>query len=163
MKYVFSPIVFLVLFWLALSGHYTILLLTLGAVSCVWVQLISKRMDIRDHEGYPIHLTPWRIILYWIWLLKEILVSTWAVSRMILSPRLSINPEVKQLPAEGMNEVEQTTYANSITLTPGTLTLNVENDELEIHTLRGDMLESLERGDMANRIRALEKKSNSRV
>ena len=54
--------------------------------------------------------------------------------------------------------MEKTIYANSITLTPGTLTLEVENDELEIHTLRGDMLESLERGDMANRIRVMETK-----
>ena len=71
---------------------------------------------------------------------------------------MNISPKVKRIAAEEMNEMEKTIYANSITLTPGTLTLEVENDELEIHTLRGDMLESLERGDMANRIRVMETK-----
>lgn len=158
MKFLFSPIVFLCLFWLALSGHYTTLLLVLGAACCIWIQLVSRRMDIIDHEGYPIHLVPWRIVLYWIWLIKEIIVSTWVVIRMILSPRMNISPKVKRISAQEMNEMEKTIYANSITLTPGTLTLEVENDELEIHTLRGDLLESLERGDMANRIRVMETK-----
>lgn len=155
MKFIFTPFLFLVLFWLALSGHYTTLLLVLGAASCIWIQLISKRMDIVDHEGYPIHLVPWRIALYLIWLIKEIIVSTWAVTRMILSPRRRVQPTVRRIPADGLSEMEKAIYANSITLTPGTLTIETDKDELEIHTLRGDMLESLERGDMAERIRGL--------
>ncbi len=161
MKFIFSPIVFLILFWLALSGHYTILVLSLGAVSCLWVQLISKRMDIIDHENVPVHLAPWRIVPYWIWLIKEILLSTWAVARMILSPRSSIDPKVIRLPVDGMTEMEKTIYANSITLTPGTLTIEVDQSELEIHTLRGDMLEPLIRGDMAKRVSQVEIKSGN--
>ena len=156
MKFVLSPIVFLALFWLAMSGHYTILILGLGALSCYWIQLISKRMDIIDHEGVPVHLTPWRIVPYWIWLIKEIVLSTWAVSKMILSPNSSISPTVIQLPISGMDDMEKTIYANSITLTPGTLTLEVDKSNIEVHTLRSDMLESLERGDMADRVRRLE-------
>ena len=52
--------------------------------------------------------------------------------------------------------MEKTIYANSITLTPGTLTLEVDKSNIEVHTLRSDMLESLERGDMADRVRRLE-------
>ncbi len=158
MKFIYSPIVFLVVFWLALSGHYTALILILGAGSCIWVQLISKRMDIVDHDSVPIHLIPLRIFIYWVWLIKEILLSTWAVSKLILAPNINLNQKVVHLPADEMSDMEKTVYANSITLTPGTLTLEVENSKLEIHTLRGDMLEPLERGDMSNRVRLLESK-----
>ncbi len=155
MFYRLSPIVPLALFWLALSGYYTALLLSLGVVSCIGVQLISKRMDIVNHEGHPIHLQPWRIVTYWVWLIKEIVLSTWSVSRMILAPKLTISPKVVRLPAHGMSDLQKVTYANSITLTPGTLTLDISQSELEIHSLRGKMLEPLERGEMADRVRKL--------
>ncbi len=118
------------------------------------------RMDIVDHEGYPIHLIPWQILTYWIWLIKEILLSSWAVGKMILTPRLKIHPRVARLPVGEMGEVLKATYANSITLTPGTLTLEVSPSEIEIHALQKDLLESLERGDMLNRIRKLESTSH---
>ncbi len=162
MKFLILPVTFLVLFWLALSGHYTGLLLTLGAVSCIWAALITRRMEIVDHEGYPIHLVPWRIITYWFWLSKEILVSTWAVSKMILAPEPKLHPKVALLPADEMSEMQQVIYANSITLTPGTLTLEVDDSGLEIHALRSEMLEMLERGDMANRVRPLESQKGSK-
>ena len=113
-------------------------------------------MKIVDDENYPIHLIPWRIIAYWSWLIKEIMLSTWAVSKMILSPKSRISPKVVWLPADDMSDIQKVIYANSITLTPGTLTIEVENSRLEIHTLRGDMLDPLERGDMADRVRKLE-------
>ena len=156
MKFLILPFCFLAVFWLTLSGHYTTLLLMLGAVSCLWVLRISHRMKIVDDENYPIHLIPWRIISYWSWLIKEIMLSTWAVSKMILSPKSRISPKVVWLPADDMSDIQKVIYANSITLTPGTLTIEVENSRLEIHTLRGDMLEPLERGDMADRVRKLE-------
>ena len=160
MGFIFSPIVFLILFWLALSGHYTTLLLILGAASCFWVLMISRRMGINAHEGKPIHLVSWRIVPYWIWLIKEILLSTWAVSRMILSPGSSVRPQLAKIPANNMSDLSKVTYANSITLTPGTLTIEAEGDELEIHTLRADMLEPLKRGEMADRVRKIERGHN---
>lgn len=156
MKFLILPFCFLAVFWLALSGHYTTLLLILGAVSCIWVLRISHRMKIVDHEDYPIHLIPWRIIFYWFWLIKEIMLSTWAVSKIILAPKSKISPKVVWLPTDDMSDMQKVIYANSITLTPGTLTIEAENSKLEIHTLRGDMLEPLERGDMADRVRKLE-------
>lgn len=156
MKFLILPFCFLAVFWLTLSGHYTTLLLILGAVSCIWVLRISHRMKIVDDEDYPIHLSPWRIIFYWFWLIKEIMLSTWAVSKIILAPKSRISPKVVWLPADEMSDMQKVIYANSITLTPGTLTIEAENSRLEIHTLRGDMLEPLERGDMADRVRKLE-------
>jgi len=159
MKFIFSPILLLVLFWLALSGHYTALLLALGAVSCVGVQLIAKRMQIIDHEGYPIHLISWRIVPYWIWLIKEILLSTMAVAKLILTPKDNLRQSVARLPATKMSDMEKSIYANSITLTPGTLTLEIDQSHIEVHTLRDDMLTMLQRGEMADRVRTLKNKS----
>ena len=155
MKYFITTIVFLAIFWLALSGHYTALLLCLGAFCCIWVGLISRRMDIVDLEGHQIRLVSLRIIPYFIWLAKEIIVSSVIVARMILSPKIKLNPAVERLPAEGMSDMEKVIYANSITLTPGTLTLEVSDSWLEVHTIRGDLLDSLRQGEMANRIRMI--------
>ena len=152
MKYIFSPIVFLGIFWLLLSGHYTILLLCLGAASCIWVTRISRRMDVADHKGHPIHLVSPRIIPYYLWLGKEIVVSSFVVARMILSSNKKLSPAVARFPVDGMNDMEKVIYANSITLTPGTLTLEVSNSSISVHTIQEDMLESLEKGVMSSRV-----------
>ena len=147
--------IFLSLFWLALSGHYTGLLLSLGAASCIWVTLIARRMDVVDHEGHPVQNVSLRILPYYIWLGKEVILSSIAVARMILSNGTRVNPEVIRLPVDGMSDMEKVIYANSITLTPGTLTIDVDGDWLEVHTVRSDLLEPLKRGVMADRVRQI--------
>lgn len=159
MKSILALLLFLLLFWLALSGHYTGLLLSLGLASCVWVTLIARRMDVIDHAGRPIQKWSLRILtkhfIYLIWLGKEIVLSSIAVGRMILTNGGRVNPEVINLSVEGMDDMEKVIYANSITLTPGTLTVDVEGDWLKVHTVRGDLLEPLKRGDMADRVRRI--------
>ena len=161
MKFIFLPLVFFSLFWLALSGHYTAIVLGLGAASCIWVALISKRMDIADHEGRPLQNISFRILAYYVWLGKEILVSSVILTRMILSPTVKLQPAVATLPTDDMNDLEKVIYANSITLTPGTLTIEVHDDALEVHTVRADLLEPLQRGVMADRIRRISNQTGS--
>jgi len=153
MRIIAVPLTFVGLFWLALSGHYVPLILAFGALSCALVCFIVSRMDIVDNEGRSIHLVSWRVIPYIAWLAKEIIVSSVTVARIALSPKLKLRPAVASVDAQGMKEVEKVNYANSITLTPGTLTLNVDDDSLLVHTVREDMLESLHSGEMANRIK----------
>ena len=148
-------IVSLVVFWLALSGHYVFLTLSLGTISCIGVILIAKRMGITTHQGVPIHRIPLKIVPYWIWLAVEIIKSSWTVGRTILSRDLNLSVEVDQLPVNGMSDFQKVLYANSITLTPGTLTLEVTEDTVEVHTIRSDMLESLREGTMSKKIRAI--------
>ena len=155
MKFTLILLVLLVLFWLALSGHYTGLLLALGAVSCVWVALIARRMGIVDHEGRPIQkVTPW-IFIYYVWLAWAIVMSSLAVARMILFRNDQVQPAVVRLSAAGMSDLEKVIYANSITLTPGTLTIDVKGDWLTVHSLHRDLVEPLERGVMADRVRQI--------
>jgi len=142
-------------FWLLLSGHYGALLLILGIVSCVVVVLIAHRMDIIDRESHPIHLTT-KIPQYCLWLIWEIVKANITVTKLIWNPQLSINPTVFRVKASQPSELGKVIYANSITLTPGTVSMNVENDEIEVHALTRELAEDLQSGVMDRRVAEME-------
>lgn len=147
----------LALTWLLLSGHYTPLLLVLGAVSVALIVWIARRMDVIDHEGQPIQLT-WRTPLYWGWLFKEIMRSNVYVASRILSPKLSISPQVIKVKAHEQTELGQVIYANSITLTPGTVSVRVIDGDIIVHALTRRTAASVACGEMDRRVQRLERK-----
>ena len=148
---------FLVLYalWLLLSGHYDPLLLGLGALSCAFVTWIAHRMDVVDREGHPIHLT-WRALIYWPWLFWQIVLSNIATARIILTPRMPIAPKVITVTTSQLDHLGQAIYGNSITLTPGTVTLNVRGNSMEVHCLAERFAEDLETGEMDRRSTRME-------
>jgi multicomponent Na+:H+ antiporter subunit E len=120
-----SALLALFLFWILLSGMFTPFLLAAGAGSALAVLIFAHRMDVVDHEGHPIHLG-WRALLsYWPWLLKEIVKSAWDVSRRILSPSLPISPTLVRFRPSQQTDMGLVIHANSITLTPGTIAVEV--------------------------------------
>jgi multicomponent Na+:H+ antiporter subunit E len=121
-------------FWLLLSGHYTPLLIGLGVASTVLVVYIAMRMDVVDHEGVPLHLGG-RFWLYLPWLMKEILVSNINVARIILDPKLPIDPALGPFRVSQTTDLGRVIHAQSITLTPGTVTTSVNGQDFEIHAL----------------------------
>ncbi len=147
----------LVLFavWLLLSGHYTPLLIGFGVGSCALTVYIAMRMDVADHEGVPID---WggRFLLYLPWLLKEILVANIRVAKVILSPRLPISPIMVVFRSTQKTDLGRVLYANSITLTPGTITTGVEGDQLEIHALTWQDVDGREEDEMDRRVSVVE-------
>ncbi len=147
----------LVLFalWLLLSGHYVPLLLGLGAISVLLVVTITLRMDVVDREGHPIHLSP-KALLYWPWLAWEIVKSNVDVARRILSPTLPISPTVIRLKASQKSELGKVIYSNSITLTPGTVSIDIDGDKIEVHALTREAAQALRTGDMDRRITRFE-------
>ena len=134
-------------FWLALSGHYTPLLLSFGVGSCALVVYLSTRMDVVDHEGVPYHLA-FRILAYLPWLLKEIFVANVVVAKIILDPKLPISPSMVVFHGSQDTDLGRVVYANSITLTPGTITTGVEGHEFQIHALTTADLETDEESQM---------------
>ena len=148
---------FLVLFalWLLLSGIYEPLLIVLGLVSCALVAWIAWRMDVIDHEGHPIHLT-WRAPLYFAWLGGEIVKSSIAVARIIIDPKLPISPRVITVQASQADELGHVIYANSITLTPGTVSIDVLGHSIEVHALTEASAADLETGEMDKRVVRME-------
>jgi multicomponent Na+:H+ antiporter subunit E len=137
-------------FWLALSGHYTPLLLGFGVGSVVLVVYLAHRMDVVDHEGLPIHISG-RFFLYLPWLMKEVFVANLEVAKIILDPKMPISPRMVVFHGSQQTDLGRVIYANSITLTPGTITTGVEGQEFQIHALRAADLETDEEQAMDRR------------
>lgn len=145
----------LFLFWVALSGHYTPMLLVAGGVSAVVCALAAVRMGIADQEGHPIHLLG-RFVTYLPWILREIAKSAWAVTKIIIDPALPISPTMTRVRASQKTSLGIVTYANSITLTPGTITTGVKGDVLTVHALVREGALDLESGSMDARVTQFE-------
>lgn len=151
--------IFLGILWLLLSGHFTVLLLGIGTVCVVLVVYLALRMDVVDHEGQPVHLKIRATIGYWAWLLKAIIVSNIDVCRRILSPSMPISPT--RISIRGLQETDlaRVIYANSITLTPGTVSMSIDDGVIDVHALTREGAADLEAGEMNRRIRSLEEES----
>jgi len=146
-----SLAVFLFAFWLGLSGHYTPMLVAIGAACAILCLLAALRMRIVDTEGHPIELFA-RAVTYIPWLAIEVAKSAWAVTRIILHPRLPISPTMTVVPASQRTTVGVATYANSITLTPGTITVGVDGKDLTVHALVREGALDLEADGMDRRV-----------
>ncbi len=141
--------------WLLMSGHYTALLLSLGGVSVVGVALLVLRMQLPDREGAAFHVVP-GLLSYLPWLVVEVLRSNMAVARVILSPRLPIRPRLVDFQGHQTTDLGRFIYANSITLTPGTITVRLDAEGFRIHALTKEALDGTEEGEMDRRVCRLE-------
>ena len=141
----------LFLFWLALSGHYTAMLMTAGAVSAILCVLVAVRMGVADAEGHPIHLIG-RFVTYFPWILREIAKSAWAVTKIIVHPKLPISPTMTVVTASQRTSAGIATYANSITLTPGTVSLDLDGREIVVHALTEALADEAAIADMGARV-----------
>lgn len=151
-----SLLVALFAFWLLLSGHYTPFLLAAGVGSCVAVVVFSDRlMSVLDGEGHPIHLSR-NALVFWPWLLWEIAKAAWDVTKRILHPALPISPVMLRVKATQRTEVGRVIYANSITLTPGTISMELDDNTILVHALTREGAEGLETGDMDARVTRFE-------
>lgn len=146
-------------FWLLLSGHYTAWLIGAGAVTAVAIALLGIRFGFIDEEGFPLE----RLLaglLYWPWLLIQIVKATLQVTRVILDPRLPIEPRLVRTKYTPRTPAGIATYANSITLTPGTITVEVDHadNEFVVHALTADGVAGLMDGEMDRRVARFEGK-----
>lgn len=137
MAHIIGLIIALALFWLGLSGHFTPLMLSLGAVSVIMSVILSGRLGVLDREGAP-YLSTIGFLLYLPWLLKEIVGANITVIRACLRADLDIKPALVKVKTSCVSDLAKTLFANSITLTPGTITVLVEQDRLLVHTLYED-------------------------
>lgn len=150
-----SLFVLLFALWLLLSGHGEPLLLALGAVSSAAAVTIAWRMDVIDREGHPVQLS-WRVLLYWPWLLWQIVKANVAVARLILHPALPIAPMILHARTSQRSELGQVIYANSITLTPGTVSVDVAESAIRVHCLSRAFAADIESGEMDVRVSRVE-------
>ncbi len=152
--YYFVLTLFLCLFWVLLSGHFTALLLGLGFVSVALVVWLLARMDRTDQEASFMRVSP-GLFGYLFWLSGAVIRANISVVRCIWNPDLPIHPTWARIDTEITTPLKKTLYANSITLTPGTLTTGARDDHLSVHCLTQDNLAELNDGEMERRIRKL--------
>ena len=145
----------LTLFWLSMSGHYTTFVLSLGAASVLFVVYLTRRMDLFDQDTFQFSIK-WKHFGYWIWLGKEIFNSNIAVAKVVLSPRLNISPRMIEFKSSQKTELGLVIFTNSITLTPGTVSVDIEDDKIIVHALNAELARGVLNGEMDSRVTALE-------
>lgn len=144
--------------WMLLSGYLEPLLLGFGILSCVIVYGIVARMDLIDHEAQYMNLYLGKWLRYVGWLAWQIVVSNIDVAKRVLHPKLPISPTVAHIPCSQQTTLGRVIFANSITLTPGTVSMDLMDGEIEVHALTEAAADQLHGGEMDQRVAALEKR-----
>lgn len=143
--------VLLSVFWLLLSGYIQPLLLSFGAISVAIVLVVLKRMD--DIDQQPCHVgNGHQIFRYILWLMGQIISSSFHVTKLVWGPANKISPALANIPADKVPAESRVLYANSITLTPGTLSVDLKNGEITVHALQASSIKEIEEGEMERKI-----------
>jgi len=171
--------------WLLWSGHFEIDLLIYGLVSCLIVVAIIRRLRVLDRESLPVYLGLRPFLSYVPWMVWEVIKANVNVARIILDPKLPIDPELVRVPADQKTALAQVIYANSITLTPGTISMDIRthrrmegardrredaestddparsgwaiiHGSILVHALTSDAAEEVVQGEMGRRVSRLE-------
>lgn len=138
MAYLPGLLLALAAFWFALSGETSPLYLFLGAVSVLLTLLLVARLKVIDRDASPYHRIP-QMLVYGGWLIVEIVKSNIIVIRKILGPSHAIDPVVVNVETTATTNLGKAMFANSITLTPGTVTVDIDGDQLVVHALVREM------------------------
>ena len=144
-------------FWFALSGHYAAQMIALGGVSAVIVTALAARMGVigagQHRLGFYL-----RLPFYAAWLLWRMVAANLDVARRILHPRLPISPRFVEVEAVAGGDLLRVIQANSITLTPGTISADFGDGVIRVHALSEEAAQSLQRGDFAAKVSRLERR-----
>ena len=151
------PTAALLILWLLLSGHYGLLLTSAGLVCSLGIAAFAARLGVMNPAERPFMFHV-RALGYLPWLTREIIKSNVDVTRRIWNPKLPISPTIIFVRASQRTDLGIAVHANSITLTPGTLSIDTAEGEIEVHALATDIAEGLVSSDMDRRVRALEGK-----
>jgi multicomponent Na+:H+ antiporter subunit E len=134
MAYVLGLLLMLIGFWLGMSGHFTTMLLSFGAASIVLTFILCRRFGIIDREGVP-YTKLVSFLGYYPWLTIEVIKANWILIRACLRADLDINPALVRVKTICKTDLARVTFGNSITLTPGTVTVEIDGDRILVHAL----------------------------
>jgi multicomponent Na+:H+ antiporter subunit E len=139
-------------FYVALSGMiHDGYLMSLGVGSALAVTLLSMHLELVDDEGMPVRY--WgRTARYLPWLLWQIVLANWDVFKRVWGPKLDISPCVVRVPHRIAEGYGIGTFANSITLTPGTVTIEADEHEVLVHGLTEGACADVAAGGMRDRV-----------
>ncbi len=154
MKHVISLTLGLFGLWLLLSAHFEPLLLGLGLVSTALTVYLALRMEVIDHESHPLHLTV-SLLRFWTYLSWQIVLANLDVALRVLGFK-PISPTVVSLPLPLKTDLGRVIYANALTLTPGTASLEVTTDYVVVHALTCEGADDLRAGHTASLVPDIE-------
>jgi len=158
MKYSLVLGVMLLAVWLLWSGHFDKpFVIALGVVSCAFCLFVALRMRIVDEEGAPRQLGLRPFTYYAPWLAWEIFQSNIEVTRIIVSPEMPLQRNMVTVTAHPETELGRVILANSITLTPGTVSVRMDGNQILVHALSFEGAAEDNSGEMDRRICRLEK------
>jgi multicomponent Na+:H+ antiporter subunit E len=155
-KRIAGLVLVLAVFWLVNSGYFIPLLLSLGALSVTCVIVLVMRLEKTDGITVPPVFLSTRLPSYLLWLLWEIVKSNIDVIRHVWLRQPAISPTIFKVRASQKTDLGKVFYANSITLTPGTVTLDIQDDILEVHALTRAGAQGVQQGDMDRKVSWLE-------
>ena len=140
--------------WLLFSGHYDVFHISAGVFSVGLIMLLNReRFRARLFPGdYHRELKITAAFPYIFWLLKEIIIAAIGVARIVLTPKMPVDPSLLEFHAELPNAGSQTILANSITLTPGTITIDITHGVFLVHAITDSASDRLAQGVMPARV-----------
>jgi multicomponent Na+:H+ antiporter subunit E len=153
--------------WLLMSGHYDLFHIALGVLSVVVVLLLNLHMN--SIQFFSRDVPEWeqiqygRGLAYIPWLLWEIILASLQVAYVVLHPRLPIKPTILRFTAKLPNVGARVILGNSITLTPGTVTLEIQNEQFVVHALTDESASALVDGTMPTKVAKLFRKTSGNV
>lgn len=150
--------ILLSIFWLLLSGYIQLLLLSFGLVSVFIVLVLLKRMDDVDKEPKQMGVN-FKMLQYVPWLILQIVKSSIDVTKLIWGRSDNVTPALAKIESQNVPTESQVLYANSITLTPGTLSVDMDESVITVHALNKASIDDLKKGEMEQKITGIWGKS----
>lgn len=134
------------LFWIVLSANAKVETICIGIIVSLLVRNLNKDLMCSNRQvNFMKNIGKW--LSYTIILIKEIIVSNFNVAKIVLSPRIVISPQIVTINTKIKSDFLKTIFANSITLTPGTLTISMDRDKITVHCLKDEFANGLINSD----------------
>ncbi len=151
--------VILFIIWLIFSGKYDVTHISFGVIAVTLVILMNYRLskiNLFPERGEPnVPVKIYRLPRYILWMIKEIFLANLQVAYLVIHPKMPIKPKLLTFQTKLPSASAKVILGNSITITPGTLTIDIEHDKFLVHCLVPDSASSLENGEMQSRIMRL--------
>jgi multicomponent Na+:H+ antiporter subunit E len=139
-------------FWILLSGRFDLFHLTLGAICCALVALLFHDLLFANVRVGDMRVVAARFIGYIPWLIRQIVTANLHVAALALRPKMPISPQVICYRTKLETDISCVTLANSITLTPGTITMDIQDGVYYVHALSRRVADDLNAGEMQDRV-----------
>ena len=146
-----AAFIILFVFWIVFSGHFDTLHVGLGVVCSAVVAGLSYDLLLPDSLTSSTLVRAWRFLLYVPWLLYQVVLANLHVVALVIRPK-NIRPQIVRFKTELKSDLAKVTLANSITLTPGTITMDILGDDFYVHAVSDEAAKSLRSGDMERRV-----------